>query len=75
MHKRSGSQLLSLLAAASLLLASISHTPARSLVDNPAVPSADGATTQAEVALSAGKDYLRRNRADQALPQLQNALW
>jgi CHAT domain-containing protein/tetratricopeptide (TPR) repeat protein len=74
MHKRSISQLLSLLAAASLLLANISRAPARVVGDTPNAPSPGSATTPAEVALSAGKDALRRNRADEALPQLQNAL-
>jgi CHAT domain-containing protein/tetratricopeptide (TPR) repeat protein len=75
MHKRSVSQLLSLLAAASLLLANINHAPARVVGNSPAAPpSANSALTPAEAALSAGKAALRRNRADEALPQLQNAL-
>jgi CHAT domain-containing protein/tetratricopeptide (TPR) repeat protein len=73
MHRRPERQLLSLVAAALLLVATISHASVRVENSEPAsVP--DTALAQAAAALGEGKAQLRRNHADQALPLLQNAL-
>jgi CHAT domain-containing protein/tetratricopeptide (TPR) repeat protein len=68
MHRRPRSQLLSLVAAASLLSALVASVHVRAGSVDGIVP------TQAQTALDAGKTALRHNRADEALPQLQNAL-
>ncbi|MFL6230797.1 MAG: CHAT domain-containing protein [Pyrinomonadaceae bacterium] len=73
MHRRPERQLLSLVVAASVLVATVSHASVR--VETPAPGTADGTPAQqALAALDQGKAQLRRNHADQALPLLQNAL-
>jgi CHAT domain-containing protein/tetratricopeptide (TPR) repeat protein len=73
MHRRPERQLLSLVTAALLLVATISHASVRVATTEPA--PADGTPAQqATAALNEGKAQLRHNHADQALPLLQNAL-
>ncbi|MDT7542337.1 MAG: hypothetical protein QOE33_2241 [Acidobacteriota bacterium] len=61
--------MLLLVAAASLLVSIINGGPVRA-----GGPTDSGSLAQAQAALDAGKAALRHNRADEALPQLQNAL-
>jgi CHAT domain-containing protein/tetratricopeptide (TPR) repeat protein len=65
--------MLSLVAAASLLLSIINCTPVHAAV-NPNALNDAGSLAQAQAALDAGKSALRHNHADEALPQLQSAL-
>src|SRR5215207_7857776 len=64
--------LLSLVAAATLLAATL--IPAATTASSPAANSVNNASPQAAAALEAGRALLRRNRADEALPQLESAL-
>ncbi|MDT7604233.1 MAG: hypothetical protein QOF61_2230 [Acidobacteriota bacterium] len=74
MHRRPERQLLSLVVAALLLVASVSHASVRVENIEPAPPADSALAQQAAAALNSGKAMLRRNRADEALPLLQNAL-